>query len=90
MDFTNYIFTLIFLIEAIMKLMAFGKSYFNNSWNQFDFFVVVASIFDIIIKALQRFITGGGFLAVAPQIARIMRVLRVTRILRLLNKAAGL
>lgn len=90
MDFTNYIFTFIFVMEAIFKLFAFGKTYFNNSWNQFDFFVVVSSIFDILLKALEKVITGGGFLSVAPQIARIMRVLRVTRILRLLNKAEGL
>lgn len=90
MDFTNYIFTFIFLVEAILKLFAFGKSYFKNAWNQFDFFVVIASLFDILLKALEKIITGGGFLSVAPQIARIMRVLRVTRILRLLNKAEGL
>jgi len=46
LDFTNYIFTVVFLVEAICKLIAFGKTYFNNSWNKFDFFVVCASIFD--------------------------------------------
>lgn len=90
MDFSNYIFTIIFIFEAMFKLFAFGKSYFKNSWNKFDFFVVISSIFDILIKALQNVITGGGFLAVAPSIARIMRVLRVTRVLRLLNKTEGL
>lgn len=33
MDFSNYIFTIFFIIEAILKLIAFGKSYFKNSWN---------------------------------------------------------
>jgi hypothetical protein len=66
MDFTNYIFTFIFLVETILKLFAFSRSYFNNAWNQFDFFVVIASIFDIMLKFLENLITGGGFLAVAP------------------------
>lgn len=54
MDFTNYVFTIIFLIEAILKLIAFGGSYFNNSWNKFDFFVVVSSIFDVLLKLAQN------------------------------------
>lgn len=33
LDFSNYIFTIVFLIEGILKLIAFGKSYFNNAWN---------------------------------------------------------
>lgn len=28
MDFTNYVFTIVFVIEAILKLIAFGRSYF--------------------------------------------------------------
>jgi hypothetical protein len=65
MEFTNYIFTIIFIVEAILKLIAFGKSYFKNGWNKFDFFVVVASIFDVLLKFLER-VFSGGFLAVAP------------------------
>lgn len=64
-EFTNYIFTIIFIVEAILKLIAFGKSYFKNSWNKFDFFVVVASIFDVLLKFLEKVISG-GFLTVAP------------------------
>lgn len=90
LDFTNIIFTLIFLVEAIFKLIAFGKTYFLNSWNQFDFFVVCSSIIDLLFKALENIITGGGFIASAPQIARVMRVLRVTRALRLASRAQGL
>lgn len=87
---TNYIFTLIFIVEAILKLIGFGKSYFHNTWNKFDFFVVVASILDVLLKLLENVIKGGNFLTFAPQIAKIMRVLRVTRVLRLANKAEGL
>jgi len=90
LDFTNYIFTVVFLVEAICKLIAFGKTYFNNSWNKFDFFVVCASIFDILLKLLEDIGGGNNVLAVGPQLARIMRVLRVTRVLRLAGKAEGL
>lgn len=45
----NYGFTAVFIFECILKIIAFGPGgYFFNSWNKFDFFVVVASIVDII------------------------------------------
>ena len=47
MEITNFIFTAIFIVEAALKLFAFGWSYFGTSWNKFDFFVVISSILDI-------------------------------------------
>lgn len=47
------IFTVIFIIEMVLKLIAFGGSYFNYGWNNFDFFVVCAAIFDIILNNLN-------------------------------------
>jgi hypothetical protein len=51
-DFAT-IFTVVFIIEMILKLIAFGGSYFNYGWNKFDFFVVCAAIFDIILNNLN-------------------------------------
>lgn len=86
---SNHFFTAIFLIEAILKFIAFGSTYFNNAWNKFDFFVVSASIGDVFLEVFD-FSGAGGFISVAPKIARVMRVLRVTRILRLAGKAESL
>lgn len=89
LDFTNLIFTAIFICEAGLKIVAFGGSYLNNSWNKFDFFVVVSSIFDILLGRLDM--QSMEMLSkIGPQIARVMRVLRVTRVLRLAGKAKGL
>ena len=49
----SIIFTIIFIIEMILKFIAFGKTYFNFGWNKFDFFVVCAGIFDIILNNLN-------------------------------------
>ena len=80
LDVTNYIFTVIFFVEAALKLVAYGKSYFNSSWNKFDFFVVVASFLDVAMSVLGE--SSFSWLSSAPQIARVMRVLRVTRLLK--------
>jgi len=43
-EILNQIFTFIFLAEAIAKLIAFGSRYFSDSWNRFDFVIVLGSI----------------------------------------------
>lgn len=89
LDNLNLTFTAIFISEAILKLTALGPiGYFRNGWNQFDFFVVMASILDLILQ-----ISGNSFisfLAVGPQLARVFRVLRVTRLFRLIKSFEGL
>jgi len=46
----NSVFSYIFITELTLKLIAYGKSYFLSGWNIFDFFVVSASVFDIILQ----------------------------------------
>lgn len=31
LNYFNYVFTLVFFIEAVLKLIAFGASYFKNT-----------------------------------------------------------
>jgi len=81
---SNYIFAAIFVIEAALKFIAYGASYFASGWNKFDFFVVAASIFDVILEISGG--SNGGF----QNITRVMRVLRVARILRLAGRAKNL
>jgi Ion transport protein len=88
LDKVNYFFSAVFAIECILKLISFGFSYFQNSWNCFDFFVVSASALDIVLATLNT--VSLKFLRVGPQLARILRVLRVSRLFRLLNKYKGL
>ncbi len=85
----NNVFSGIFLMELIFKLIAYGKGFFLLGWNIFDFMVVMASVLDFVMDR-----TGVGLnssaLSVLPQIARISRVLRVTRILRMFKRFKGL
>ncbi|CAD8085427.1 unnamed protein product [Paramecium sonneborni] len=85
----NTAFTFIFITEAILKIIALGPvGYMRNQWNQFDFFVVCASILDLILQ-----FTGNSFisfLSAGPQLARVFRVLRVTRLFRLIKSFEGL
>lgn len=84
----NYVFTAIFIIEAILKFLANGVSgYFYYSWNKFDFFVVTSSIADLIVT---NSLGGNVAFLKSFQIIRVLRVLRVTRVLRLVKSLKGL
>lgn len=86
--YINYIFSGIFLIECILKLIAYRHTYFKSSWNVFDFIVVIGSIVDILMSTMDS--SSFAFLRAGPQLVRILRVLRVSRLLRLINKYPGL
>ncbi|KAG9353089.1 hypothetical protein JZ751_017665 [Albula glossodonta] len=49
-DTLNVIFTFLFTVEMILKLMAFkAKGYFGDPWNVFDFLIVIGSVVDVIL-----------------------------------------
>jgi len=45
----NYVFLAIFCFEAVIKLVAYGKRYFKDAWNTFDFIIVIVSIIFIVV-----------------------------------------
>jgi hypothetical protein len=86
----NFGFSIIFIMEMLLKLIAFNKAYFLSGWNIFDFFVVMASILDIILGYTGARTSQSSALSILPQIARIFRVLRITRLLRMFKRFKGL
>ena len=76
---SNFVFTLIFLLEAVIKIITFSMNkinYFSDGWNRFDFVVVLLFIFGLISG------NGGG--------ASVFRVLRIARVFRLVKRLNGL
>uniref|UniRef100_A0A3B3DQS8 Ion transport domain-containing protein n=1 Tax=Oryzias melastigma TaxID=30732 RepID=A0A3B3DQS8_ORYME len=51
-DMLNLIFTVLFTVEMILKLMAF-KGYFGDPWNVFDFIIVIGSVVDVILSEVD-------------------------------------
>eukprot|EP00198_Chlamydomonas_reinhardtii_P012109 XP_001701446.1 voltage-gated Ca2+ channel, alpha subunit [Chlamydomonas reinhardtii] len=82
MSYTNLIFTVIFGLEALLKIVAFGPwNYLRDSWNAFDFFVVIISVASVILD-----FSNTKNLSFMP----VLRVLRVVRVLRLVRTAKGM
>jgi len=73
----NVFFAWIFLLELTLKMIAlFPRRFFAESWNRFDFIIVMASIPDL---------AGADFLGTT-----VLRVIRLGRVLRLFKQAKGL
>lgn len=77
----NWIFTVSFTMEFAMKVIAFGKLYFYDSLNIFDFFIVMTSWAEIFIK-------GGG--SSSTSVLRMLRVLRLARLLKVIRMSRSI
>ncbi|XP_037648280.1 voltage-dependent T-type calcium channel subunit alpha-1H isoform X2 [Sebastes umbrosus] len=87
LKYCNYVFTCIFVVEALLKLAAFGiQRFFKDRWNQLDIAIVALSIMGITLEELKM----SAALPINPTIIRIMRVLRIARVLKLLKMATGM
>ncbi|XP_050959368.1 voltage-dependent T-type calcium channel subunit alpha-1H isoform X2 [Labeo rohita] len=87
LKYCNYVFTIVFIIEALLKLVAFGfRRFFKDRWNQLDLAIVLLSIMGITLEEIKM----NAALPINPTIIRIMRVLRIARVLKLLKMATGM
>lgn len=64
LDQTNYFFTAIFIIEMLLKLQAYNWRYFETAWHKFDFFIVSASLVDILLSFFPS--NGSGAMSMIP------------------------
>ncbi|XP_072915388.1 voltage-dependent L-type calcium channel subunit alpha-1C isoform X5 [Hemitrygon akajei] len=56
MDVLNMLFTGLFTVEMILKLIAFKpRGYFSDPWNVFDFLIVIGSIIDVILSEINHY-----------------------------------
>ncbi|KAG8506345.1 Voltage-dependent T-type calcium channel subunit alpha-1H, partial [Galemys pyrenaicus] len=87
LKYCNYVFTVVFVIETALKLVAFGlRRFCRDRWNQLDLAIVLLSIMGITLEEIDM----SAALPINPTIIRIMRVLRIARVLKLLKMATGM
>uniref|UniRef100_A0A8C8GC33 Voltage-dependent calcium channel alpha-1 subunit IQ domain-containing protein n=1 Tax=Oncorhynchus tshawytscha TaxID=74940 RepID=A0A8C8GC33_ONCTS len=76
----NTAFTVLFSVECVLKIMAFGfLNYFRDTWNIFDFITVLGSITEIV--SIETF--NMGFLKLF-RAARLIKLLRQGYTIRIL------
>ena len=47
------VFTTFFTCEAVLKLLACSKTYFDSGWNIFDLIIVIASLVDLSVENIN-------------------------------------
>uniref|UniRef100_A0A7N6BXG7 Voltage-dependent L-type calcium channel subunit alpha n=1 Tax=Anabas testudineus TaxID=64144 RepID=A0A7N6BXG7_ANATE len=83
-DTLNLIFTVLFTVEMILKLMAFkARGYFGDPWNVFDFIIVVGSVVDVILSEVDA--SENASVSIT-----FFRLFRVMRLVKLLNRSEGI
>uniref|UniRef100_A0A8C9J9N9 Voltage-dependent L-type calcium channel subunit alpha n=1 Tax=Piliocolobus tephrosceles TaxID=591936 RepID=A0A8C9J9N9_9PRIM len=96
MNILNMLFTGLFTVEMILKLIAFKpKHYFCDAWNTFDALIVVGSIVDIAITEVNPAEhTQCSPSMNAEENSRIsitfFRLFRVMRLVKLLSRGEGI
>ncbi|CAK6975913.1 LOW QUALITY PROTEIN: voltage-dependent L-type calcium channel subunit alpha-1D-like [Scomber scombrus] len=85
MDILNMVFTGLFTVEMLLKLLALRlRHYFIDAWNSFDALIVVGSVVDIVVT---EFSSGEDSSRVSITFFRLFRVMRLVK---LLSKGEGI
>ncbi|XP_051732165.1 voltage-dependent R-type calcium channel subunit alpha-1E isoform X1 [Ctenopharyngodon idella] len=80
----NTAFTVLFSLECILKIMAFGfMNYFRDTWNIFDFITVLGSISEIVVDLQSVNTINMSFLKLF-RAARLIKLLRQGYTIRIL------
>ena len=79
----NLAFAIVFNFEAFVKIIAFGKSYFNNSWNKFDLSIVIGTDIGLLMNVVNMGIN-------VSTIATVVRAFRIMRIFRLVKSSQNM
>ena len=69
----DFVCLAIYVIEAALKIYAYGKGYFKDGWNVFDFTIIILSLAPARVIPLPI------------QVVRTIRLFRVARVFRLVS-----
>ncbi|XP_037382549.1 sodium channel protein type 10 subunit alpha isoform X2 [Talpa occidentalis] len=82
LEYTDRVFTFVFVFEMLLKWVAYGfKSYFTNAWCWLDFLIVNISLTSLVARILQYS---------DMESIKALRTLRALRPLRALSRFEGM
>ena len=77
-DLINVGFAIIFTLEAVLKIFGYGRDYFRDGWNVFDFLLVIGTM------------VGFFLLGSSGSKTSLIRIFRIGRILKLVKRAKSI
>lgn len=79
-SFVDSLFLGIYIFEIVIKVYVWRSSFVRNGWNNFDLFVVIMSLIEVLLL-----IVFGQLAGFDPKIFRLLRVFRAVRAFRALR-----
>ncbi|DAA13665.1 TPA: cation channel, sperm associated 1 [Bos taurus] len=82
----DYIFLSIYMVEAVLKIIALGLAYFLDPWNNLDFFIMVVGTLDFVLIQVNSSSTRAIHNQSVFRIFRVFKTLRALRAIRVLRR----
>uniref|UniRef100_A0A0D9R6W9 Cation channel sperm-associated protein 1 n=1 Tax=Chlorocebus sabaeus TaxID=60711 RepID=A0A0D9R6W9_CHLSB len=79
------VFFCIYVLEALLKIIALGLSYFYDFWNNLDFFIMAMAVLDFLLMQTHSFAIYHQSLFRILKVFKSLRALRAIRVLRRLR-----
>lgn len=87
LEMLDHVFTALFILEALVKIQSFGtKGYFKDSWNVFDFSLVLIALPSLVVLFTPLGMVSLDFLLTL----RILRVFKFFRVLKFIPNIENL
>ncbi|XP_049747820.1 cation channel sperm-associated protein 1 [Elephas maximus indicus] len=78
------IFFCIYIVEAMLKIIALGFKYFSDSWNNLDFFIMVMAVLDFLLVQLNSSFSRSVYKQSIYRVLKVLKSLRALRAIRVL------
>ncbi|XP_025301490.1 cation channel sperm-associated protein 1 isoform X1 [Canis lupus familiaris] len=78
------IFLCIYVVEAVLKIIALGLKYFSDSWNNLDFFIMIMAMLDFLLLQFNSFTFV--YHQSVFRIFKVFKSLRALRAIRVLRR----
>uniref|UniRef100_A0A8C0D227 Cation channel sperm-associated protein 1 n=1 Tax=Balaenoptera musculus TaxID=9771 RepID=A0A8C0D227_BALMU len=84
------IFLCIYVVEAVLKIIALGLKYFLDPWNNLDFFIMVMAVLDFMLMQVNSSSTRMVYNQSIFRIFKVFKSLRALRAIRVLRRLSFL
>ncbi|XP_007171314.2 cation channel sperm-associated protein 1 [Balaenoptera acutorostrata] len=84
------IFLCIYVVEAVLKIIALGLKYFLDPWNNLDFFIMVMAVLDFMLMQVNSSSMRVVYNQSIFRIFKVFKSLRALRAIRVLRRLSFL
>ncbi|XP_037695357.1 cation channel sperm-associated protein 1 [Choloepus didactylus] len=84
------VFLCIYVVEAVLKIIALGFKYFSDSWNNLDFFIMVMALLDFVLMQLNSLSSRSVHNQSIFWVLKVLKSLRALRAIRVLRRLSFL